>query len=121
MAQGSVLDIEGGLTRYYHFILNNVMLYTDMSLWAENNDKNQIHNPTIEYFTNGLDDNVFQQYSRNAVHKNHGYQLYSGIGTFTQCKLSCTYFYYVLFLKTRYSKFLFVTGDAPANRKRRVW
>ncbi len=48
--------------------------------------------------------------------KNHQNQLCSGIGTFTECMLSCIHFYYVLFLNFRCGKFLFVTGDAPSNK-----
>ena len=47
------------------------MLYADMSLWAEINNKSQNHNPIIEEYQNGLHNNEVEQYNRNAIQQNH--------------------------------------------------
>ncbi len=83
VAWGSVLVIEGGCPIYYYFIINNVMLYTDMKFLAENDDENQNHDPTVDNYHDGFHDNMVQQYNWNAVQENHQNQSCSGIGTFT--------------------------------------
>ncbi len=59
----------------------------------------------------------FNRIAKNAVQENHSHPLYSGIGTFTQCKLCGIYFYFILFyfLCLKHDKYFFITDDATAN------